>query len=666
MDLKIFKIILWPKNTHLEKRIIEFEPSKINVIVGDSQTGKSAIIPIIDYCLGSSKCAIPVGPIRTYTSWFGIFVKHKNNSFLIARKEPGNFAQSSEVYFDEGQNVSIPEQIQEGNRNTKDIVNRFNQLANLPSLDMSEDEENVKPYESRPSIKDFFAFNFQPQHIIANPYTLFFKADTIEHRFKLEMIFPLALGAINNQTLELRKKLKILEEKLKLKNKELDERKKILIAWESEIKSYYIKALEYGLLNDAPIPESNWNLDIYLSYLGQVPEKARKFTYPLIERGMSKKIIDYISNLRMEEYRIIEEIDESRAKLNLIKNFNEAKDSYSEAINIQKGRLEISSSDWLINRLKKLDSCPICGGKNEKAKNEVSKIIEINKNLKNKTTELQLSSGVLDKETFELEKQLEIYENDLNNTRKQLIELSRENNEIEKQNNEIRNVYRYVGRIEHALNNLKQIRFNGDLLNEIALLEVQIKSLKVKVDDSAIKSKIDYALKRISSSILNYKGLLKVESPKNPTELDIKQLTLRISSTSGKQDFLWEIGSGSNWMGYHIATILALHEFFTSLKKNNFVPTFIVLDQPSQAYFPEGLTKKQTKPESDDIERVHSIFQSLKVFLDSTEKKNQIIVLEHAGPEFWSDIEDTVQIGKRWTQNDNTALIPKEWMIENS
>ena len=37
------------------------------------------------------------------------------------------------------------------------------------------------------------AFNFQPQHIVANPYTLFFKADTTEHREKLRIIFPLAL-----------------------------------------------------------------------------------------------------------------------------------------------------------------------------------------------------------------------------------------------------------------------------------------------------------------------------------------------------------------------------------------------------------------------------------------------------------------------------------------
>ena len=40
-----------------------------------------------------------------------------------------------------------------------------------------------------PSFRDMAAFNFQPQHIIANPYTLFFKADTTEHREKLKVVF---------------------------------------------------------------------------------------------------------------------------------------------------------------------------------------------------------------------------------------------------------------------------------------------------------------------------------------------------------------------------------------------------------------------------------------------------------------------------------------------
>ena len=55
MNMKIRNIILWPKNHLKSIRNIEFDPSKINIITGDPQTGKSALIHIIDYCLGMDR-----------------------------------------------------------------------------------------------------------------------------------------------------------------------------------------------------------------------------------------------------------------------------------------------------------------------------------------------------------------------------------------------------------------------------------------------------------------------------------------------------------------------------------------------------------------------------------------------------------------------------------
>ena len=46
-----------------KRRIITFETGKLNIIYGASQTGKSAIIPIIDYCLCSTTNRIPAGTI---------------------------------------------------------------------------------------------------------------------------------------------------------------------------------------------------------------------------------------------------------------------------------------------------------------------------------------------------------------------------------------------------------------------------------------------------------------------------------------------------------------------------------------------------------------------------------------------------------------------------
>jgi len=52
-----------------------------------------------------------------------------------------------------------------------------------------------------------------------------------------------------------------------------------------------------------------------------------------------------------------------------------------------------------------------------------------------------------------------------------------------------------------------------------------------------------------------------------------------------RDDFLWEIGSGANWLAYHVALSLALQGYFLRLPHHP-VPGLLIYDQPSQVYFP--------------------------------------------------------------------------------
>ena len=47
---------------------------------------------------------------------------------------------------------------------------------------------------------------------------------------------------------------------------------------------------------------------------------------------------------------------------------------------------------------------------------------------------------------------------------------------------------------------------------------------------------------------------------------------------------LKSLGSGANWVGIHLLVYFAFQKYF--IKKNRPVPSFILLDQPSQIYFP--------------------------------------------------------------------------------
>lgn len=85
MQFQIEKLILWPKNQKYSYKDIELNTNSVNVITGDSRTGKSAIIPIIDYCLASGECYIPTQTIRNACSWFGVVIKLEKNKVLLAR-----------------------------------------------------------------------------------------------------------------------------------------------------------------------------------------------------------------------------------------------------------------------------------------------------------------------------------------------------------------------------------------------------------------------------------------------------------------------------------------------------------------------------------------------------------------------------------------------------
>ena len=65
-------LVLFLKNG--KKRTLTFLPGKINVITGDSNTGKTAILAIIDYCLFSSTHDISESIINENVEWYGIKV----------------------------------------------------------------------------------------------------------------------------------------------------------------------------------------------------------------------------------------------------------------------------------------------------------------------------------------------------------------------------------------------------------------------------------------------------------------------------------------------------------------------------------------------------------------------------------------------------------------
>ena len=246
MNFTINSVILWSRKREYSPRILPFKNGAVNIITGASRTGKSAIIPIIDYCLGSDKCTIPVDVIRNACSWFGVLFDMKGEQILLCRREPGDKASTGDMFILRGKEITVPEYI-EKNANVESIKDMLNELFAMSFLDL---DSNTSIFH--PSYRDFMAFLFQPQNIVANADVLFYKADTMEHRKKLIDVFPYALGAVTPEILAKRKEMERLSKLSDRLQRDLDQIKSVAEGWKQEVAGWLTQAHEYGLTNYVP------------------------------------------------------------------------------------------------------------------------------------------------------------------------------------------------------------------------------------------------------------------------------------------------------------------------------------------------------------------------------------------------------------------------------
>ena len=661
MKAKISKIVLWPKRAGKKPRIVKFGMTGVEVITGQSQTGKSSLISIVDYCLGSGKCTIPVGEIRDASEWFGVVLRLPRSEMLIARRNPGLQGATNEMYLDEAPKIQIRDDI-DSNSSVPAVLNRLNQLAALPALALADSEE--PGFGGRPSFRDTAAFQFQPQHIVANPYTLFFKADTFEHQEKLKHFLPFVLGAIDRQTLEFRRELRLIESELKLKREQLEGRRARSAEWLQDFRLMYSRAREFGLLPNAADPATDWTVDSFVGILRPVPAGADKQGMPQVERGASKRMAHELAALRKEEDTLARAILDRRRKLTKVEQLKSSAGGYSEALAVQSGRL--GPLHWFSKHVGAAHACPVCGSQSDTAAKEIGRLSDHARRVEGSIGTIEAVTEVLEKENALLGEQLRQLEDDLAKLRQHLEDLESKSAEVRQQRQTIRELYTFVGTLKEALRNYAAADKGGALSEAISRLELRAKELRLKVDQEAINRRQETALASIAKVTRHYAEILGVEHPERAVTIDIRNLTLLVAGPAGRNDHLWEIGSGANWMGYHVAVLLALHEHFLTVTHSP-VPQFLIVDQPSQAFFPEASRPAKAKtaanPEpsmsSDDMARVHQIFAALAEASARTKNRLQIIVIDHADEMTWQGIAD-VHVVERW--RGGNALIPQDWL----
>lgn len=108
MTMQIRSIILYNRAGAI--REVSLKPGAVNIVTGRSLTGKSAIIDIVDYCMGRSTFNIPEGVIRDSVAWYAVVFRFGDNTeVLVAKPAPKeNAASQSQVYYEVGTSLTAP------------------------------------------------------------------------------------------------------------------------------------------------------------------------------------------------------------------------------------------------------------------------------------------------------------------------------------------------------------------------------------------------------------------------------------------------------------------------------------------------------------------------------------------------------------------------------
>lgn len=656
MFFQIRAILLWPRNPNFQPRRVRFDEGKVNVISGASRTGKSAVIPIIDYCLGSRTCSIPVNTIRKHCEWFGVIVATAQGDKLLARREPGTQRNTDDMFLMEATSIiDVPHRLIK-NTNSESVKRLLDDLAGLSKLDFSGGEESTG-FDGRPSFRDLAAFTFQPQNIVANPDVLFFKTNTYEHREKLRKIFPYVLGAVTPRVMAKQFELQRARSELRRKERELKEAQEVSARWLADLTAKFSEAQELGL---TPKPERSPTRGQMIELLEEVVART-DLTIAVSTETISEALSE-LNDLEEEEREVSRELTTLRHRLGEMSRMRVGGDQYNTAIGLQRGRLQLSS--WLIGHTDGQADCPMCGSHTASARSK----LEV---LSARLQEVEADAGV-DREVpaaFDRELQRVTTEIGLTTERLRSVQirkraLSGRSKEASERQFAVKKAERFVGNLEAALDLHRRLGGDSGLVDEVAKLREIVREVEAELIEQDVETRKRRALKAVNSHAGRLLPFLDVENPDDPISLEISDLTIKVLGAD-RDDYLSEIGSGSNWLSYHLAMLLALHQFYLSQKQSP-VPSFLVLDQPSQVYFPKNLVRRQEEEggqelrlRDEDIDAVRKVFEILSKVVMKAEGKLQVIVLDHVSRDVWGNIAGVVG-PKEW--RNGTKLVPMRWL----
>lgn len=651
--MQIEKLLLYSRSG--ERRDVDFRLGQLNVITGDSQTGKSSLTNIFRYCLGSSRPDVPLGPISGTVAWYGLVVRIGEQRLFLGRPAADGTGEVSAALLIIAPDGEPSFDALEPNTTAAELREYLAAAIGI------EENLNVPAIgHTRRALAANFVHSlyycFQGQGEVANPAVLFHHQNLEWQAQAIRDTLPYFLGAQGLDELRQRQRLTEQRRLLRIAEQRLVRAEAENFEGVDRARGLLVEANDVGLLRDNE-PERIDELNL---------QDARILLQSLIDRMLEPPItsdegIEFESvrlELADQRQRAREIVEELRG----LDSFSEVATSYASELGEHRARLV---SIGLVPDATHEAQCPVCGS-SMNGDDSDAEHATISSELTAVSRRLDLAARDrprIEKARSELLEERDVVMRHIAELNETLSALAETNDLVSRERQRV-NIQSYIrGKIAEYLGSVVRVDSTEleALRGEVTQLRVAVKELEESLDPALLRSRVDSAVARISRDVTAIAQQLGLEHSDSGVRVDANRLTVVADTLAGPAYLdAGQIGSGLNWVGYHLAVYLSLHRYF--IEQARPVPRFVLVDQPSQAFFPSDRQAGGELEEMSDTDREHTK-DLYKLMYDEVAARGgalQLIALDHADfDDQW--FQDCVV--QRW--RDGQALIPPGWLIDS-
>jgi hypothetical protein len=646
------------------RRDIRFVPGRLNIVTGASATGKSALLDIVEYCLGRDRIMMPVGPITATVTWYAaLLLLPDGGRAFVARPAPqAGKASTQRAMLEFGADLELlPFDALVANIDTTSLREQLGGRLGI--------EENLhQPPDGalRPALEAHLGHAtllcLQRQDEIASRTHLFHRQGEPGMEQALKDTLPYFLGAVPRDQALKRARLRDARRDLARIATALASAERASETVDTQLRALLSETYAVGLTATGTAETRAEALSLLVAATSASPATA--IAQP--GDGEAGAGAERRRSLAREQGRLRNELRVLSLERQLLLETADGEDDYRGAVEVQVGRLtslnllppipQPSAAPADPQQAGGPDpACPLCGSELAEPDPTVREMQETLEQLQRQLVGIDEARPARRAALSGLDDRGAILRDELRAVDAALRALAEGDNQVEVVAGEERRAFTR-GRISATLGTLT--RTDDTALNRLRLEHEAatrtVAALEAELDDDEERMQLDSRLLTLSTDMTRWSQALALEHGQG-VRLDLNRLTVVTETAQGPAP-LWRIGSAENWIGAHLVTHLALHRYFVGHDRP--VPRLLMLDQPTQAYYPSEVEQQAGVPLRDsDKEAVRRMFRLLHDIAEEVSPQLQIIVCDHANlPEDW--FRDSVV--HNWRNGE--ALIPESWL----